>query len=93
MLLTIIVTIGVILVVVAVTLAAVEYLRRQRPWTTRQVGRQMIVHSADGSIQGVVIERAVDGLVLDAAQHLGTREKIHGRMFVPWSQVLYVQVS
>lgn len=86
------------LVLVAVNVAAlvalaVVQLRGPRRWAPKLEKRKVIVHTTDGSIDGVLMVTARDGLVLSAATYLDDeRPQLAGEMFIPRAQVAFIQV-
>lgn len=71
-------------------------------WTDRVLKRRILVHlDTDQSIQGVLMERAEDGLILRAAKLLGddpdtklpVETALAGETFVPSGRVVFAQLD
>lgn len=79
---------------VALVAIALLALLPARRWTSRLEKRKVIVHTADGSIDGVLLVTGTDGLVLADATYLGDDEKteVAGELFVPREKVSFIQV-
>jgi hypothetical protein len=67
-----------------------------RRWAPRLEKRKVIVHTTDGSIDGVLMVSARDGLVMQSATYLddgtGENPKLAGELFVPREKVSFIQV-
>lgn len=67
---------------------------RPKRWAPSLEKRKVIVHTADGSIDGVLMVIARDGLVLRSATYLDddTKPELAGELFVPREKVSFIQV-
>ena len=69
-------------------------IRRPRSWLNTQAGARVIVHTKWGkSFDGTLTNLASDGIVLAAATVLDDRVPVAGDVFIPRSQVAFVQVG
>lgn len=58
----------------------------------RRAGRVVVVHLTTGaSLDGLVVEKGRDALVLSGASYLDTGDALAGETLVPWEQVAFIQ--
>jgi hypothetical protein len=67
-------------------------------WTERVLKKRILVHlDTDQSIQGVLMEKVEDGLILRAAKLLGDTDEdgaaLAGETFIPHARVVFAQLD